>query len=69
MDQLLPSNFINEDPREFARLKVALNNVLPVDATQCFKFQILMDHLKLEEALLIADSYSNSRYPYSDTME
>lgn len=31
-------------------------------------FQILMDHLKVEEALLVADSYCNSRYPYSDTM-
>lgn len=27
-----------------------------------------MDHLKFEEALLIADSYLNSLYPYSDTM-
>ncbi|XP_078106400.1 uncharacterized protein LOC144517966 [Sander vitreus] len=31
--------------------------------------QILLDHLKLEEALLIADSYSHSRDPYADTME
>lgn len=27
-----------------------------------------MDHLKLEEALLVADSYSNSDYPFTDTM-
>lgn len=38
------------------------------DATEWFKYQILLDHLKFEEALLIADSYSNSLYPYSDTM-
>ena len=33
-----------------------------------FKYQILVDHLKLEDALLIADSYSKSRYPYTNTM-
>ncbi|KAL7866046.1 hypothetical protein SRHO_G00112930 [Serrasalmus rhombeus] len=62
-------DFIHEDPREFTRLKFALDNLLPVDSTERFKFQILMDHLKFEEALLIADSYSNSRYPYTETME
>ncbi|XP_048030334.1 uncharacterized protein LOC125279307 [Megalobrama amblycephala] len=62
-------NFTKEDPREFTRLKVALDNLLPADVTERFKFQILMDHLKFEEALLIADSYSNSRYPYSHTMQ
>lgn len=39
-----------------------------LDTTERFKFQILTNHLRLEEALLIADSYSNSRYPYSDTI-
>ncbi|KAL0169529.1 hypothetical protein M9458_034125 [Cirrhinus mrigala] len=43
--------------------------MLPDDVTERFKFQILTDHLKLEEALLVADSYSNSRFPFSDTMK
>ncbi|XP_057695374.1 uncharacterized protein LOC130917729 [Corythoichthys intestinalis] len=60
--------FVHEDPREFTRLKVALDNLLPRDATEQFKYQILLDHLKLEEALLLADSYCSSCYPYSDTM-
>lgn len=60
--------FTKGDPREFARLKVALENLLPVDATERFKYQILVDHLKYEEALLIADSYTNSLQPYTDTM-
>ena len=55
-------------PREFARLRIALDNILPKDATEHFKSQILVEHLKLEEALLIADSYSNSHYPFIDTM-
>ncbi|KAK7889113.1 hypothetical protein WMY93_024673 [Mugilogobius chulae] len=61
-------NFCRPNPREFARLRIALDNLLPSDATERFKFQILVDHLKLEEALLVADSYSNSDYPFSDTM-
>ncbi|KAE8289495.1 hypothetical protein D5F01_LYC11197 [Larimichthys crocea] len=61
-------HFTDDDPRQFARLKIALDNILPADATERFKYQILVDHLKLEDALLIADSYSNSMYPYSNTM-
>lgn len=57
------------DPLEFARLRMALENLLPSDATELFKYQILIDHLKLEEALLIADSYCNSRHTYTDTMQ
>lgn len=46
-----------------------MDNLLPNDATELFKYQILTDHLKLEKALLIADSYCNSRHPYTDTMQ
>lgn len=61
-------DFTKGDPREFARLKVSLDNILPADATERFKYQILLEHLKFEDALLIADSYTNSSHPYSDTM-
>ncbi|KAG1926140.1 guanine nucleotide-binding protein G(I)/G(S)/G(O) subunit gamma-2 [Pimephales promelas] len=61
-------NFYNKDPSEFNRLKIALENLLPSDATELFRYQILLDHLKLEEARLVADSYLNSPFPYSDTM-
>ncbi|XP_073769332.1 uncharacterized protein [Danio rerio] len=61
-------DFTCDDPREFARLRISLENILPPDATERFKYQILVDHLKFEEPLLIADSYSNSFFPYSDTM-
>ncbi|KAI7800557.1 hypothetical protein IRJ41_006145 [Triplophysa rosa] len=57
------------DQREFSRLRMALENLLPVDATERFKYQILIDHLQLEEALLVADSYCNSTYPYTATMQ
>lgn len=50
-------------------MRMALENLLPNNATELFKYQILTDHLKLEEALFIADSYCNSRHPYTDTMQ
>ncbi|XDV22967.1 hypothetical protein PO909_027706, partial [Leuciscus waleckii] len=62
-------NFVKPDPREFSRLRIALENILPADATERFKYQILVDHLKFEESLLIADSYCNSLFPFSETME
>lgn len=34
------------EPREFARLKVALENPLPEDATEHIEYQILVDHLQ-----------------------
>jgi len=42
--------------------------LLPTDASELFKYQILVDHVKLEEACLIADSFINSPQPYTDTM-
>lgn len=60
---------LNTDPQEFARLRMVLENVLPNDAIELFKYQILTDHLKLDEALLIADSYCNSRHPHTDAMQ
>ncbi|KAL6469323.1 hypothetical protein MHYP_G00228470 [Metynnis hypsauchen] len=60
--------FRNKDPSEFARLKMALDNLLPPDSTELFKYQVLVDHLKIEEACLIADSYLHSSTPYTDTI-
>lgn len=47
---------------------IALENILPADARERFKYQILVDCPKLEEALLIADSKFNSLYPISETI-
>ncbi len=62
-------DFIHQDPGEFTRLKLALSNLLPEDATELFKYQVLIDHLKLMEARMIADPFLNSPTPYTDTME
>lgn len=56
------------NPREFHHLRIALDNLRPRDASERFKYQILVDNLKSEEALLIADSYSSSSHPFADTI-
>lgn len=59
-------DFVHLNPREFSRLKIALENILPATATERFKFQILTDYLKLEEALLIAVIHNNpSQRPWA----
>ncbi|KAL0150553.1 hypothetical protein M9458_054146 [Cirrhinus mrigala] len=60
--------FSRPDPGEFARLRIALKNLLPPDGTELFKYQILVDHLKFKEARMIADAYLNSPTPFTDTM-
>ncbi|KAM4544866.1 uncharacterized protein PAE49_017656 [Odontesthes bonariensis] len=59
---------LHRDPGEFARLKMALENLLPPESSELFKYQVLLDHLHLEEAKLIADAYLHSTTPFSDTM-
>lgn len=41
--------FTNPDPSEFARLRIALENLLPPDGTELFNYQILVDHLNLRK--------------------
>lgn len=57
------------DPTQFMRMKIALENVLPEDATERFKFQVLTDHLKCEEALRAANSVISSMQPYTEAMK
>lgn len=61
-------DFITGDPGEFTPLKIALENLLPPNATELFRYQILMDHLRSDKARLVADSYLNSPFLYTDTM-
>lgn len=61
-------DFVHRHPGKFAQIKIALENLLPSDSSELFEYQILLDHLKLAEACLIADSYLNSPTPYTDTM-
>lgn len=40
-------DFTKDDPCQFTHLKIALENILPEDATERFKFQIMVDHLNM----------------------
>lgn len=57
--------FSRPDPSKFARLRIALENLLPPDGTELFRYQILVDHLKLNED---TDAFLNSPTPFTDTM-
>ncbi len=41
------TKFTCPDPCEFARLRIALENLLPPDGTKLFKYHFLVDHLNL----------------------
>ena len=49
-------NLVNDSEREFPDLKMALDYLLNSHAelSEHYKYRVLMDHLKLEEAILIA---------------
>lgn len=57
------------DPRQFMRMRIALEDVFSEDATERYKFQILTDHLKCEEALLMANLFTSSTQPYTEAMK
>lgn len=56
------------DTREFLKMRIALETAVPKDATERLKFQVLVEHLKYEEASLVAELHRHSRSPYTDTM-
>lgn len=60
-----PTNpdFTKGDPQEFARLKISQDNILREDAMERFKYQILLDHLKFEDA----PSDSRLLYKFKET--
>lgn len=60
--------FIHNDLIESSQLKLAPFNLLPADPPELSKYQIHVDHVKLEETCLIANSFINSPRPYTDTM-
>ncbi|CAM4720871.1 unnamed protein product [Leuciscus chuanchicus] len=60
--------FTRPDPSEFTHLRISLENLLLPDGNELFKYHILVDHLKLDKAKMIADAYLNSPTPFTDTM-
>lgn len=64
-------DFVNDNEREFANLKLALDNLFESHAEldEKYKYHILLEHLKLPEAQMIGQSCRHHLYPYSATMQ
>ncbi|XP_067306912.1 uncharacterized protein [Pseudorasbora parva] len=64
-------DFVNDNEREFANLKLALDNLLEPHAEldEKYKYHILLEHLKLPEAQMIGQSCRHHSYPYSAAMQ
>ncbi|XP_014876949.1 uncharacterized protein LOC106939156 [Poecilia latipinna] len=63
-------DFITDNEREFANLKLALDNLLEPypDLSEKYKYHVLLEHLKLPEAQMIGQSCRHDPFPYSATM-
>ncbi|GAA6078800.1 uncharacterized protein LOC114462525 [Tachysurus ichikawai] len=65
------TNFISGRESEFALLKKALDSVLGphMHLTEDYKYQVLLDHLKLPAAFQIAKRYMYDPMPYTRAMQ
>lgn len=64
-------DFSSDSEREFANLKLALDNLLEphLELTEKYKYHVLLEHLKLPEAQMIGQSCRHHPYPYSAAMQ
>lgn len=63
-------HFSSERESDFALLKMALDNLLNTHShlTEQFKYQILLDHLKLPSAYKLAQAYMHDPRPYPSAL-
>ncbi|XP_073766348.1 uncharacterized protein [Danio rerio] len=64
-------DFTNDSERDFANMKLALDNLLEPypELTEKYKYHVLLEHLKLPEAQMIGQSCRHHPYPYSAAMQ
>ncbi|KAJ8290933.1 hypothetical protein GJAV_G00019370 [Gymnothorax javanicus] len=64
-------DFTTDSEKAFANLKLALDNLLEphLELTEKYKYHVLLEHLKLPEAQMIAQSYRHHPHPYSAAMQ
>ena len=64
-------NFTEDSERAFANLKLALDNLLDpyIQLSEKYKYHVLLEHLKLPEAQMIAQSCRHHAEPYTATMQ
>ena len=64
-------DLLRPDPRGLAKLQRAMEESFPPRSgiSEGMKFRILQEHLKFEEATLVAEAHADSTRPYSKTMK
>ncbi|GAA6111776.1 uncharacterized protein LOC113091249 [Tachysurus ichikawai] len=64
-------DFVNDSEKEFANLKLALENLLEpyAELDEKYKYHILLEHFKLPEDQMIGQSCRHHPYPYSAAMQ
>ncbi|XP_028301819.1 uncharacterized protein LOC114462917 [Gouania willdenowi] len=64
-------DFTTDSEREFANLKLALDNLLEPypELTEKYKYHVLLEHLKLPEAQMIGQSCRHAPFPYTAAMQ
>ncbi|XP_028435101.1 protein transport protein sec31-like [Perca flavescens] len=58
-----------EDEVQYRMLRMALNNLLDPDESEEFKFHILLDHLKVDQARRLASAYSYAQQPFTEALK
>ncbi len=64
-------DFTTDSEKEFANLKLALDNLLEPypELTEKYKYHVLLEHLKLPEAQMIGQSCRHDPFPYTVAMQ
>ena len=63
-------DLVSDSEREFAELKMAMDELLNThtELSEHYKYRVLLEHLKLEEAQLIAQACRHYTQPYTEAM-
>ncbi|KAJ8369247.1 hypothetical protein SKAU_G00092750 [Synaphobranchus kaupii] len=58
-------NFTKKDETEYNMLRMALDNLLDPEETEQYKYHVLLDHLKVDQARCLALAFSKAPDPFS----
>ena len=61
-------DFTKEDEVQYRMLRIALTNLLDPEETEEFKFHVLLDHLKVDQARRLALAFSYAYQPFTEAL-
>jgi len=62
-------NLTREDEMQYRMLRMALSNLLDPNETEHFKYHVLLDHLKVDQAKRLALAFSYASDPYTKAIK